>query len=226
MAGGLHGLLALAVMGGTLALTTYGLLWWQGLLTAAVVASLFVHLDVLYFVRTLSLFIGHALNTAPPCDLFETVNLPGRLWLTDLDWNLHMNNARYPRECDIARYNLWKHNGVFDALKKLGGFMVLGACTTRFRRSIEPFQAYDLTSQVLCWDESAFYVEQRFVTKDGFVRAIFFAKQAIVKTTTHDVLKELGFKDTTSPAPPKHLVDWMAFDKECRRVLRVEAKLE
>eukprot|EP01147_Barroeca_monosierra_P010296 gene10296-2442_t len=218
MASGLQGAFALITLAGTIALTVHGLSL-QGPIIAAFLASLFLHLDVFYFTRSFWFFFKHLLDPRPPCDLFEPVDTHCRLWLSDLDWN-------YPRSCDLARYHLWKRNGVFEALKRLGGYTVLGACGTRFRRSIEPFQYFVLRSQVLCWDEKAFYVEQRFITNDGFVRAIFFAKQAIVKTTTTAILKEMGLEHLKSPKPPTHLEHWINFDKECSRSLRREANLD
>ena len=73
----------------------------------------------------------------------------------------HANNARvrpavllystrlivrwqYPRSADFARYQLWKLNGVFKALGELNGYMVLGAHTIRFRRSLDPFEAFKI----------------------------------------------------------------------------------
>lgn len=136
MAAGVHGLLALVVLVGTVTLTVQGLLWYGSLLAAALLAGLFVHLDIYYFFRTLCIFLKFALfpqkkkggrsdfSFACSCalffvcvcvfaccfvqicfsphypdlcvyacaracvDLFETVTIPSRLWLNDLDWNV------------------------------------------------------------------------------------------------------------------------------------------
>ena len=37
---------------------------------------------------------------------------------------------QYPRSCDIARYNMWKENGVFDALTKKGVRIAERACAS------------------------------------------------------------------------------------------------
>ena len=61
MAAGVHGLLALVVLVGTVTLTVQGLLWYGSLLAAALLAGLFVHLDIYYFFRTLCIFLKFAL---------------------------------------------------------------------------------------------------------------------------------------------------------------------
>ena len=50
----------------------------------------------------------------------------GMCWFTDLDLMFHMNNARYLRECDFARYKFLISNGIGPALRKTGYTMVLG----------------------------------------------------------------------------------------------------
>lgn len=50
----------------------------------------------------------------------------GLCWFTDLDLMFHMNNARYLRECDFARYKFLISNELGPALRKTGYTMVLG----------------------------------------------------------------------------------------------------
>ena len=38
-----------------------------------------------------------------------------------------------------------------------------------------------LRTRVLAWDESAFYLEQRFVKEDGFVHAIVLTKNTVIQ---------------------------------------------
>ena len=37
----------------------------------------------------------------------------------DLDFNLHMNNARYFRELDFGRIDFWMRSGLYGAIKDL-----------------------------------------------------------------------------------------------------------
>lgn len=91
-------------------------------------------------------------------ELMDTSSYWSWVGLGDLDLYVHMNNARvwlqchwsrsqtcqYLRACDLARIKLWLSNGVLKELQKKDtrGFIVLGASTIRYRRSLEPFETY------------------------------------------------------------------------------------
>ena len=45
---------------------------------------------------------------------------------TDLDFMLHMNNARYLRECDFGREFLLMRTGILRAISKRKGMCLLG----------------------------------------------------------------------------------------------------
>ncbi|EDQ85590.1 uncharacterized protein MONBRDRAFT_29080 [Monosiga brevicollis MX1] len=176
--------------------------------TLAVLLAVFYSFDVHYFCWMAKAALTRHFGTR--IGLMDTCSLSLVVWLNDIDFMAHTNNARYPRAADVGRYELWCRNGVVDALKKLKGHMVLGACTTRFRRSLDPLERYQLQTRVLCWDDSAFYVEQRFVTPDGFVRASFYAKQSLVGTSPQRVLETMGLA-LESPPIPEHLQPWLEF---------------
>jgi len=59
--------------------------------------------------------------------------------------------------------------------------VTIAASTVRYRRSLELFQKMILRTRVLAWDESAFYLEQRFVKEDGFVHAIVLTKNTVIQ---------------------------------------------
>ncbi|KAL9971846.1 hypothetical protein ACROYT_G018058 [Oculina patagonica] len=100
---------------------------------------------------------------------------------SDMDLNLHMNNARYLRECDFGRINFWITSGMMRVLRKSNCGVTIAASTVRYRRSLELFQKVILKTRVLAWDETAFYLEQRFTTEDGFVYAIVLTKNTVIQ---------------------------------------------
>ena len=65
----------------------------------------------------------------------------------DMDFAWRMNNARFLKDCDFGRYQLWVENGVWDLVRKLGGSMALGASCARYRRSIYLFEAYTISTK-------------------------------------------------------------------------------
>lgn len=68
----------------------------------------------------------------------------------DLDIVLkHMNNARYLRELDFARFYFWDAIGLYEEITKRGAGVVQGATSTRYRRAIPLLTPYKITTKVL-----------------------------------------------------------------------------
>jgi acyl-CoA thioesterase FadM len=143
---------------------------------AIVLVVLFLSLDLRYFVRT-------AVEYARPKKrkhFLEPHRSEHRCTLADLDWMLHMNNGRYLRHCDIARTTFYTCNCLWQAAKSLGTVIVVASSTIRYRRSINSFQAYSITTKLVWWDEKNLYIEQNFLNpKDGFIFATVYVKAAM-----------------------------------------------
>lgn len=65
----------------------------------------------------------------------------------------HMNNARYLRELDFARFHYYRLTGIYAAFRARKGGAVQGASSIRYRRTIPIFSAYKIETKV---GESAF----------------------------------------------------------------------
>lgn len=75
--------------------------------------------------------------------------LAGICLTTDIDLLLfHMNNARYVRELDFARFDFFKRTGLFAKIKSKGGEVVQGGNSIRYRKFIRPFTVYEIRSKV------------------------------------------------------------------------------
>jgi len=70
---------------------------------------------------------------------------------------------------------------MMHVMRKSNCGVTIAASTVRYRRSLELFQKVILRTRVLAWDESAFYLEQRFITEDGFVHAIVLTKNTVIQ---------------------------------------------
>lgn len=94
--------------------------------------------------------------------------------------------------------------------------------TIRFRRSLAPFQSFELRTRILGWDEKCFYIEQLFVAPSrrgeeivcavGLVRALFRGREGNVPT--REVLATLGGAVTESPPLPEPVLAWSAAERE------------
>lgn len=159
------------------------------LLVLGALLLLFCTLDVWYFLRGAYVF-AQAWFQPRVRDMLAEQSIDGTVLPHDLDYMGHMNNSRYLRECDFARFHHYMRNGLFMASWKLGARLVVGASTIRYRRSLAFREAFEIRTKIVGWDEKAFYIEQRFVSKkDGFVSAVMLCRQNVVHCSPESILE-------------------------------------
>ncbi len=88
---------------------------------------------------------------------------------TDLDINMHMNNGRYNSIMDLGRVDIMLRNGIVKLLFKNNWVGIVGSIHTRFRRPLKLFQAYELHSQVIFWDEKWTWIEHKIYSKNKLI---------------------------------------------------------
>ena len=88
--------------------------------------------------------------------------IPFRVLPSDLDNNLHMNNGRYLMMMDLARWDMLLRARLVGAMLRRRWMPVVSRIEMRFRRSLGPFQRYELRSRVDRWDAKWFFIQQRF----------------------------------------------------------------
>lgn len=59
-----------------------------------------------------------------------------------------MNNARYVRELDFARFHFYDRTGIYTNIKAVDGHALQGASSIRYRRTIPIFTAYKVETKV------------------------------------------------------------------------------
>ena len=117
--------------------------------------------------------------------LFGASCLAYRVLPSDLDYNIHMNNARYLALMDVGRVDLIMRTGMWRVMWQHHWSAVLAGSLVRYRRSLRPFQRLELKSQLIGWDEKWFYIEHR-IESDGvlacqaIVRGAFLAADGMV----------------------------------------------
>ena len=134
-----------------------------------------------------------------------------RVWPSDLDILGHMNNGVYLSIMDLGRMDLLVRSGVWAEFTRRGFYPVVASETITFRKSLQPWQRFDLETRIVGYDAKAVYVEQRFVV-DGevfaraFLRGRFLKKSGGVVTMAE--LSEAVGIDTTQLPPPEWLARW------------------
>ncbi|KAM4864683.1 protein THEM6 isoform 2-T2 [Thomomys bottae] len=113
---------------------------------AALVLALafFALLDGWYLVRVPCAVLRARLLQPRVRDLLAEQRYGSRVLPSDLDLLLHMNNARYLREADVARAAHLARCGVLEALGQLGARGVLAASCARYRRSLRLFEPFEV----------------------------------------------------------------------------------
>lgn len=103
----------------------------------------------------------------------ERSRLSFRVWPHDLDTSLHMNNGRYWTLMDLGRADLMIRSGLWRSVLRNGWTPVVSAGKIRFRRELRLFQAFDLETRLVFWDDTRFVIEHRLINrKSGAVAAI------------------------------------------------------
>lgn len=166
------------------------MLWLEMLLGA--LAALYALLDAWYLLR-MPLTVLYARWLLPTVwDLLQEQTFQSVVLPSDLDMLLHMNNARYLREADLARCVHLTRCGIFQAVRALGAHTVLSAVGCRYRRSLHLFERFVIHTRLLGWDERTFFLEQRFVSaRDGFVCAVLFVRQHVVGASPDKAVQHL-----------------------------------
>jgi len=138
--------------------------------------------------------------------VLESFALGFRVWPTDLDLNLHMNNGRYLTLMDLGRMQLLVTPRLAWPLLKRRCMPVVAAISIQYRRPLSPFQRFTLHTRILGWDDKWVFMEQRFETARG-TAAVAVVKGAILegrRTMPTQALMDLaGITGESPPLPPE-----------------------
>lgn len=141
----------------------------------------------------------------------ETCITPFRVWPTDLDPLLHMNNGIYLCIMDLGRFDLLRRSGLWPLIQRQGWYTVVVAETIQFRRSLNLFERFDISTRVLGWDEKAIIIEQRYIRGGEVVAHALVRARVLKKAGGHvapaELLQAAGV-DTVSPPLEGYAERW------------------
>lgn len=128
-----------------------------------------------------------------------------RVLPTDLDINLHMNNGRYLSVMDLGRFDYVARVGLLRIVIRNRWMPLVATATIRYRRSLQPFDRFELVTRTVCWDEKWIYMEQRFERRGeliahAYVKVLFKAGGRTLRS--REVLKALGQEMRSPHMPP------------------------
>jgi YbgC/YbaW family acyl-CoA thioester hydrolase len=130
----------------------------------------------------------------------------------DLDSYLHVNNGTYLQMMDVARNNQIADLGMFPVARRKGWAPVVAASTMKYRRSLQPFDRFEITTRILGWDERVFYLEQVFMRDGelcarGLVASRFLDRKGS-RISPFEVVRDATGEDQPSPALPQDVTAW------------------
>ncbi len=106
-----------------------------------------------------------------------------RLWFrcmpSDVDFNLHMNNAKYPMLADVGRIDIFKRSGMLDTGRKLGWAPIMGGVQCVFIREIKLWRRFQLISTIETWEGAVVLGRHRFVFEDGETAAFLMTTAGV-----------------------------------------------
>jgi YbgC/YbaW family acyl-CoA thioester hydrolase len=135
-----------------------------------------------------------------------------RVGLLDLDSYLHVNNGTYLQMMDVARNNQIADLGMFPVTRAKGWAPVVAASTMKYRRSLQLFQRFEITTRILGWDERVLYLEQVFTRDEklcarGIVASRFLDRKGN-RISPFDVVRDATGEDVPSPELPEDVATW------------------
>lgn len=135
-----------------------------------------------------------------------------RVLPSDLDFYLHVNNGSYLQMMDVARTNWTAELGGMAKLRAQGWYPVVAANTVRYRKSLLPWQKFEIHTRLLGWDGRMNYVEQDVVRNGVLYAQAFIAGRFLSRNGDRiapvDVVKLLTGEELVSPALPEKVLTW------------------
>ena len=153
-------------------------------------------------------------RNAPPLGLLECHVSQHRCWPWDLDPWMELNNGRTLTLYDLGRLPMASRTGLIDVLRANGWGITVAGNSTRYRRRIRAFEAFELRSRLIGWDARFIYMEQAMwkgveCANHILIRSAFTSASGIVPPAR--VVQALGH-DGPSPALPDWVQRWIAAD--------------
>lgn len=148
-----------------------------------------------------------------------------RVWPSDLDPSLHVNNGKYLSLMDLGRLDLMINAGLWRPVLEHRWTPIASNVLIRYRRELRLFQRFRLETRLLTWNATHVVMEQVFFieggSRDGQVaaRALFKggiydrAARAFVPITR--LMEEIGAFAEAPPASPE-VAAFLAAEEELR----------
>jgi acyl-CoA thioesterase FadM len=98
---------------------------------------------------------------------------------TDIDFNGHMNNARYLALADIGRIDIFARTGMLKLRRTKGWAPMMGGVQAVYLREIRLWKKFEVITTIETWEGNQVIGQHRFVFEDGTTAAILMTTAGI-----------------------------------------------
>lgn len=102
---------------------------------------------------------------------------------TDIDPNIHLNNARYMMLADLGRFDLLIRTGLLAAARRNDWVPMMGGVQAVYSRQIKLWQKFRVISSFETWTGTQFVGRHRFELADGRTAAMVMTTAGIYDRT-------------------------------------------
>lgn len=140
----------------------------------------------------------------------DTAKRSFRVGLRHIDFNFHINNAKYLMFLEKARWDHSVQTNTFNLMLKNKTNFIVAGVEVGYIREIRLFSKFEIETRYLGWDEKYFYIEQQIFSKGklcntSLIKAVFTQKGKVLSPEKAiDLLPEFERPE----AFPKHLAVW------------------
>jgi len=147
-----------------------------------------------------------------------------RVRLADLDYNLHMNNARYLDVFELGRVDAIVRNGMLAAAFRHRLFPIVASVQVRYMAELKYRDRFTVETYIGGWDDRWMWIEQSLVrARDGKVcaRALFRAqfRTKLGPFPPAQMLRECGAVDVPDKLIPPAVENYALAEGELHRAL-------
>jgi acyl-CoA thioesterase FadM len=91
---------------------------------------------------------------------------------TDIDTNMHLNNARYMMLADLGRIDIFMRAGLIALARRNGWAPMMGGLQSVFVREIRLWRQFDVVSTVETWEGTQVIGRHEFILDNGVTAAL------------------------------------------------------
>ncbi|OQR81250.1 hypothetical protein ACHHYP_16610 [Achlya hypogyna] len=159
---------------------------------------------------------------APGCLMDRPSIWKTRIGFIDTDLNVHLNNASYLTQMELAIWYAVAHTGILHRVLAKRWYFLIGSQAIRYRHQIPPLRPIEVHTQTIYWDDTWVYLQARFVCPasgklyaEGLSRiTLRHGRDTVHPHNMFDVVFDVkaGEKEYPQPQMPDVIRDYLAWD--------------